>query len=62
MELVTKRDMDDARKILDVVANAEDGTPIRDFVHDVAQAIADGRRPTEAKQDQMKRIMASGSQ
>ena len=45
MQLVTKRDMEDARAILDVIANAEDGTLIRDFIHDVAQAIADGRRP-----------------
>ena len=45
MQIVTKRDMFDAEAILDVIANAEDDTPIRDFIHDVAQAIADGRRP-----------------
>lgn len=49
MEIVTKRDMFDAEALLEVLANAEDGTLIRDFVHDVAQAIADGRRPEEPR-------------
>lgn len=49
MELVTKRDMDDSRKFMEIywpgVVN-EDESPI----HDLAQAIADGRRlPSSAE-------------
>lgn len=46
MELVTERDMDDARtlaKSMDIYSLGN----WDEFVHDIAQAIADGRRVTE---------------
>lgn len=46
MELVTKRDMEDARAL-----GERSGIDAMDdwdqFIHDIAQAIADGRRPQE---------------
>ena len=58
MHLVTKRDMDDARHLVEIVKGGlQAGEPLDEYVHDIAQAIADGRRPSEAKKDQMRRIM-----
>jgi len=45
MELVTKRDMDDA-KALGERAGLEHFDDFDAFIHDIAQAIADGRRAT----------------
>ncbi len=42
MEIVTKRDMADARKLVD---GTEIEFDLDDLVHDIAQAIANGRRP-----------------
>ena len=54
MQLVTRRDMGDARKLVEVLsAQFFDGDHDFDFsgfVHDVAQAIADGRRETAASE------------
>lgn len=55
MELVNKRDMTDAAAFLDEF----DVDP--ELIHDLAQAIADGRRPTEAKAAYMQRVIKSGS-
>ena len=52
MILVTKRDMDDAEKlaerIADSLASDEPFMPM-DWRHDIAQAIADGRRALQPK-------------
>lgn len=49
METVTERDMDDARKL-----GERSGLKMSDdwdeFIHDVAQAIADGRRHEKARE------------
>lgn len=59
MVLVTKRDMDDARHL----GQQFGWTDIEgwdELVHDIAQAIADGRRPSEAKADYIDRVIKSG--
>ena len=62
MQLVTKRDMFDAEALMERMRrSAYRGDDIEEYVHDLAQAIADGRRPTAAKTDQMQRIMKSHS-
>ncbi len=51
MQLVTKRDMFDAEKLIEDIRNSlDDGVGIDEFVHSIAQAIADGRRPVEVEQ------------
>lgn len=45
MQLVIKRDMSDARELAERAGIEIDDYD--DFIHDLAQAIADGRRPVE---------------
>ncbi len=46
MELVTKRDMDDAKALAER-AGIESMDDFDMFIHDIAQSIADGRRVNE---------------
>lgn len=44
MELVTKRDMDDAKALIERAGLEISMDDWEDFMHDIAQSIADGRR------------------
>lgn len=54
MEMVTKRDMQDAREIGEHAGiDSMDGWD--EFVHDIAQAIANGRRPPAPAEERIRR-------
>jgi hypothetical protein len=55
MELCTKRDMTDAARLISNFDIAPD------LLHDLAQAIANGRRPSQAKADYLDKVVKSGS-
>lgn len=53
VQLVTERDMLDAKVLCDLTGLDHE------WIHDVAQIIADGRRPSAAKANYIKRVIAS---
>jgi hypothetical protein len=58
MELVTERDMADARALAER-SGIESMDDFQEFLHDIAQTIADGRRPREHWTTELQRATGS---